>query len=233
MSSNRIQMFDKFIDLANNTIKCDAECKKEKKVKELKKKYEDAINNYNSGKKIIAEAEKKYLTYAEGDIYYYNILKKRNRNKANKDFIEYNNEYNERINKLYELNDDIKTVDNTIDNLKKYYESLKNKYNNIIKKIDDLDGIVNTSNRKVYYENESITSIKIKKKIFTIIYYTILVFLTIYVLIIKQEYNNKNTILKLIIYLLFPLISLYIITKIVNIINYIINFLPNNFRIKQ
>lgn len=218
---------NKFINLANSVVTCGPSCQRQKKIDELKNKYETAKSNYDNGEQIVNNAEKAYLVYANGDVYYYNMLRQRNEKIAKENIDKKEKNYIEKIDELKAKDNELNILKKNKKKLNEYNNLLKKKYDEIINKIEDFNKVVYTSDRKAYYENEELNSIKSKNNTYFIIYFVIFSILCIYILLIKKDYN-KLVIIKLSIYLLIPFIGLYILDIIVKFINYILDFLPNN-----
>lgn len=84
------QTLNELIKKSNEQTACGPDCQKQKKIRDLKTKYESAKKNITKGPENLAEARKNYFVYAFGD--------------------KYNNDFNE---KLYtkEANDKVKMME--------------------------------------------------------------------------------------------------------------------------
>jgi chromosome segregation ATPase len=225
--NNNDEVINKFIDFANETISCGPSCQRERKIQKLKEKYETIKSNYNNGEERIAEAKKEYLIYAKGDVYYYQMLREQNKNKAMKNMDKKQINYEKKINELRRIERNNNILNTNLQQLQGYYDNLEKENNNITDKINEFEKIVYTSDRKAYYENEELKDIKSKNLVYKIIYFLILTILAIYIVLIKKDYK-KITLIKLFIYLILPFIGLFVINKVLLLFNYILSYFPEN-----
>lgn len=145
---------------------------------------------------------------------------------------QYNNEYDININ---EVDEDIfnKEIEELTYNLKYNHETTKDNINNLItdyntsviyynklltlynkinnekilydEKIDNYNKIINTSDRKTYYEDENINSINNKKYLLLLIYWILLSYLTYKLLYVNKQYKSFFIVIQLIILFIIPI----------------------------
>ena len=243
-NSNR----DTFIrEKINNTV-CDAECKRNKKLKTYEEKYKRSLYNLQTAPERVANAKKKYIILKDGEPYYQEMYKKElsiridniirdmlDENKKNN--IELNNSLRDYEQKYLIYNSHLKNYLGNIETDNIEFE--KELYDKITDK--ELDA------RKSYYETNETDTIKSYSYFFTVIYY--LVFTIYFVLFIynglflPRSYSQNNdkavtfgkggnnilNILYLIFLFFFPIIFFYFILKhIFMLVGFIYNHIPKN-----
>lgn len=144
------------------------------------------------------------------------------------------NPYQDELDKItYNLKNEHETMKNNISLLITdyemntiYYNKFIVLYNKIIKEkslydeeIDNYNKIVNTSDRKTFYEDENINTVNNRKKLLLFIYWLIFSFLVYKLLYVNGQYKNPLTIVELVILAILPIYGLHYIK---NAIMYII-----------
>ena len=227
MTTKNDQIINKFINFANETIACGPSCKRERKIQNLKEKYETTKREYQNGEQRIEAAEKEYLTYAKGDIFYYQMLRDKNKQKAINNMNKKEKNYEKKINELRNKQKDNNILSSNLLEIKEYHQNLVDENKEIEDNINEFKKIVYTSDRKAYYENEELKSIKEKISIYKIIHFTIFTLLIFYVLLHKRDFR-VNTLLRLAFFLSMPFVGIYIINKFLELLNFILSFFPDN-----
>lgn len=219
----------------NNTV-CDAECKRNKKLKTLEEKYQRSLYNYNNAPDKLKTAKKNYIIYKDGDAYYQEIYEK-----------ELTKKINGTVTKLFEENKSkVDKITNSINDFKQKYSLYKNHLNNYLDDIDKNNKAfekklynVTTEKeldaRKSYYENKETENIIWYSSFFTVIYY--ILFVMYLVLFIYNgifgatetaRFNVRN-VLWILLLLCLPYIWYYIFIKyLIVIFNFIYSRLPKD-----
>jgi hypothetical protein len=192
----------------NNLGVCDEKCELDKTNSQLKSDYENALDDYLNGKSKIEDAKKKWMIgqYGENE---YNKIKEIEYNEEVKDVTDtYKNNH---TNIVSEINDKINEYENTIifyNKLKQLLIKIKLENDTFNQDIDEYNKIVNTSDRKTFYEDEYIYRVLKWEYLLKIIYFILLSILAIRLLYFRKEYKNYKTLSKLFILLIIPIYGL-------------------------
>ena len=202
-----------FTKLANRQEKpeCGVDCLKTKWINS-KKLYKDLPEE-------IQENEKKYYVADKGEAYYKNSVQK-------KKYVDHIDSFKKNENKKFkdarDVNDSL-LANYTTSTLAKsrvdqLYEELFKQNKELTKKIDNYKKKVFTDERKVYYENQSITKLEFYKKILLCVYYLVLVSYILFgPFFRKRGYANYKIWIIMVLYGIFPYLLTYIINYAFNI----------------
>jgi hypothetical protein len=228
MSQAQLDIFNNFIKKATDVITCDAECEKQKKNEQLKKIYLDSKTKILTAPSDSRVAQKNYVTFAEGESAYNELNEQQLMEKAKSITSKFKTSFD---NDITNTNLKLGSYNGLLTNFKNV-EELHSKYvhDNIdiandlkIKKSD-----IMTNDRKTYYEDQNIDSLKFYYKIFIGIYIFIIVVFTISVFFVPSKTNIKLKIFILSFLILYPFISLWLSKIVMKLQNYILNVLPKN-----
>jgi hypothetical protein len=196
------------ISKINSIADCDDKCQLDKTNSELRSDYNNALDEYLNGKTKIEDAKKKWLVseYGENE---YNKIKENEYNEEIKDLID--NYKNAHTQIVIDINDKINEYENTIifyNKLKQLLIRIKDENNTFNQNIDEYNKIVNTSDRKTFYEDETISRVSRWEYLLKIVYFILLSMLSIRLLYFRKEYKNYNVVVKLVILLIIPIYGL-------------------------
>jgi hypothetical protein len=227
--SGRLGRFNSLIDQAAEAITCDANCQKQKKTDELKQKYINAQSNLARGPQQVETARKNYVVYNKGEPAYNQLVEMELTKKATMIATFFENNFNEESkNVLY----DVKTYSGLLSNLKNVFELyLKYKQENdkLTKKLKEETNDILTNERKTYYQDQGIDNLKFYYYYFLLIVYIICVILFgVFNFIYPSQMSGKIRAVILIILLILPFISTWILGKLVMMIYSIYGLLPTN-----
>lgn len=139
---------------------CGEDCQRQKKIEELKAKYESAKQAEEGGSYNLEQARKNYYTYAFGEPYYKNmeekILSKKAEDEANKFQTLINQEQTEQTNLKDENADKQQQVTYYTD----YLDRIQKNNTDLKSAVDKEENQTHMANRMVYYQTE-------RAKIFT------------------------------------------------------------------
>jgi len=189
----------------HNKPTCDVEC--------LKNKWLNSKQEYESLPEIINNNEKNYYVEFKGETYYRDTILK---NKYTEHINNYNKKELDKFNNIKKVTDTILqdyTVSfNTHSRLTEIRSSLLKQNNDLKNKIDNLVKKVSTDERKVYYENQNVTDQNLYQKIIIWIYYSLLVLYILFGSFFKNyNYRNYKIWLVIILYIAIPYLLSYII----------------------
>ncbi len=203
VQKNTSAMLNSVIQQANKQTNCGPDCQREKKIEDLKGKYNKAKNNLENGPENLAEARKNYFTYAFGNKYFNDFNEKEFTEKSNKLVKNMKEQHSDDVNEINDLLDNYKGLytskQNTIDLLSKYKKENKE----LEKDTDDYVKIAETNDRRVFYENQEINKLKKYNSILSIIYWV--TFALLIVIIIYNGYYSNFKLLKVVVlFFIFP-----------------------------
>lgn len=223
-----LDKFNSLIEQASQAISCGKECQEKQTLNELRQKYEDAqLNRMNAGynEKMAA---KNYITYAKGeegyDEYITELLTKESNAivKYIKDF------FNENIKELEQKL-------NNYDNLNANYQNiaeLHKKYNvendELFADLKYTSSTVITNNRKTYYEDQSIQTLNNIYYILLFVYIIGVIVFTVSIFLYPTGKPIGQSLMVVVLMILYPFISLYIFKKLYQLYNFIVSLLPKN-----
>lgn len=188
---------DKQVEIArslNSTLEqlnaisaCGPNCQRERKIRDLKQSYQNALQNNENKGDSLKEARKNYFTYAFGEGYY---------NDEERKLLE--KEADEHVDKLKikhkTLLDDVKDQQNEKSENEiaiKRMKQLHNKYDisndDMLNAMDNKEAVVETSQRQVYYTMQKLDKINFYHKIVSLIL-KLLLFFSLFYFIYSKKY---------------------------------------------
>jgi len=203
--------------LVQDQLVCGPECQQERQGDELKQLWLTAKNNLTDGPTTVALAEKNYYEYTEGESYYENMLLERYGKNAEmlkkKSIAKHKDFMKELISLLAEYKGEAVYASRMQELLK-----IRLKENKKFKRdIADNTALVETSDRKTWYEIQQTDDIKWWKTILKFMYYALLVIYIIFGSFLKRkEYMNWRVWVIIGIYILFPFVVYWITVQVFN-----------------
>lgn len=229
--SNQLDMnkFNTLISQASDAILCNSECKKQREADKLKQNYLNSQNNLASASHQVQVAEKKYVTFTQGQSAYNDLLDNQLQEKAQTiadKFTEYFESDSQAI------KTQIETYQGLLLNFKNVAELyLKYKKENVklIKDLKDETNDVLTNERKTYYEDQKIDGLKgFYYYILLGIYIICLIGFIAFSLIYPSQTNWKVKLASIIGFIALPFVSTWILGKIIYLIYSAYELLPKN-----
>ena len=234
--SNQIDMnkFNTLISQASDAVLCNSECRKQRETDKLKQNYLTSQTNLASASNQVQVAQKKYVTFTQGDSGYNDLLDSQLQEKA-QEIADKFTEYFDNDSK--EITTQIDTYEGLLLNFKNVAELyIKYKEENVklIKDLKDETNDVLTNERKTYYEDQKIDGLKG-------FYYYIL--LGIYIIcligfiIFSLKYPSQTSLIKKMItiigFILLPFLSTWILDKFIYLIYTLYELLPKNVYVQK
>jgi hypothetical protein len=229
--SNQLDMnkFNTLISQASDAILCNSECKKQREADKLKQNYLNSQNNLASASHQVQVAEKKYVTFTQGQTAYNDLLDNQLQKKAQTiadKFTEYFKSDSQAI------KTQIETYQGLLLNFKNVAELyLKYKKENVklIKDLKDETNDVLTNERKTYYEDQKIDGLKgFYYYILLGIYIICLIGFIAFTLIYPSQTNWRVKLASIIGFIALPFVSTWILGKIIYLIYRAYELLPKN-----
>jgi hypothetical protein len=223
-----LDKFNSLIEQASQAINCGKECQEEKRTNELREKYERAqFNKLNAGH-IERIAEKAYITYTQGEEGYDEYITKDLTKDANeitqniRTF--FRNNFRELVQKLNNYDD----LNANYSNIEELHEKYNDENSELFKDLKNTSSDVITNNRKTYYEDQSIQTLK---NIYYVLLFIYIIGVIVFVASLFFYPTNRTIGQNIIIFLImviYPFISLYIFQMLYQLYNFIISLLPKN-----
>ena len=221
--------FNTLISQASDAILCNSECRKQREADNLKQNYLNSQTNLASASNQVQVAEKKYITFTQGQSGYNDLLDNQLQEKAE----QITNKFTEYFETdSQEIKTQIETYQGLLLNFKNVAELyLKYKKENIqlIKDLKNETNDVLTNERKTYYEDQKIDGLKrFYYYILLAIYIICLICFIIFSLINPSQTNLKIKLATIIGFILLPFFSTWILGKIIYLIYKVYDLLPKN-----
>ena len=228
-NKNNLDKFNSMIDQATAAISCDSECQNQQKDEQLKQAYLDAQTNLATAPNNVYVSRQNYVVFDQGQPAYDELIDSELLQQAQQLTSYYKiNFTDESQNIIFNTN----TYSGLLINLKNIFDLfLKYKEENIklFKQLKDETNDVLTNDRKTYYQDQGIDNLKFYYHYFFLLIYiiTILAYI-IYNVMYPSQFSILLRIIFLVLMILLPFISTWILGKIIGIIYAIYNLLPKN-----
>lgn len=232
LANFNLNNFNSFIEQARQAVMCDSECQKNKTAEELKQKYLASKTNFASADAQVEISKKNYVTFTKGELFYNNDKENELHKKAKLIISEFNNNFNVELKKIYSQIDTYNGLVVNFNNVVDLYLKYKEENSILDKNYKNSTSDILTNERKTYYENQGIDTLKFVYYYILLIIYCIFVIGYIFTSIFYHSTINwKYRFAILIILLLLPIISPWILYYIIHIIYKIYTFLPKNIHL--
>ena len=224
-----MDQFNLLISQASNAIMCDSNCQKTKEAEKLKQTFLNAQTNLHSAPAQVQVAEKNYVTFAEGDVAYNELIDSQLQEKAQTIADNFMETYNQEVLKI---RTQIETYGGLLLNVTNVFDLFrKYKQENIalFKELKTESGDVLTNERKTYYADQQIDGLKYYYYYFLAIIYIICI---ICFIVFSLFYNSSTTIKsRLIIFVMLialPFASSWILGSLIYLLYEMYYLLPKN-----
>lgn len=226
---NSLDQFNSLMTQASQTMSCDSECQRKKTAEELKQKYSNAQTNLATAPDLVTSSLKNYMIFTSGTPAYNHHLDKTLEAKATQIAQEFKTKFKEDSEKMLS---GIKTYEGLLINLNNVadlYTKYKAENLKLIKQLKDDTSDVLTNERKTYYQDQGIDTLKFFYSYFLITIYAICVIgfgVSSFVFPSKFDFTIRVGILVGLIVL--PFICTWILALIVKSLHTIYSVLPKN-----
>jgi|LakMenEpi03Aug12_release.lakeMendotaPanAssembly.Ray.scaffolds.fasta_scaffold341351_1 hypothetical protein len=223
-----VNKFNSMIAAAAAIVTCDAECEREKKKEELKKKFKDAQSNLQSAPKQLSLASKRYFEFSNGKPKYEEIfaqeLTKQSKSLSGEivqQFFGGVSKVGESIEKYISDAIDLKIAKELNEVLEMKIVALQNTLYKVI------NGTV-TNDRKFYYGNESIEYLRKWNYGLMILFYTLFIALSASLFLAPNTLPTPAKFAIMVAVSLYPFYILYIAGIISVVYGSVMKILPKN-----
>ena len=226
---NNLDKFNNMIDQATQAVSCGSDCQNQQTSEELKQKYLNAQTNLATAPNNVYVARKNYIVYEEGLPAYDELIYSELTQKAESLSSYYQTNFTDE----YEnINFNINTYSGLLINLINVFDLyLKYKKENIelFKQLKDETSDILTNDRKTYYQDQGINNLNFYYHYFFLLIYIIVVLSYV---VYNFMYTSQLSIIVrgviLVLMILLPFLSTWILEKIVTFIYDVYNWLPKN-----
>lgn len=224
-----LSKFNTFIQQASDSITCNSDCQKEREAEKLKQAYLDSETNLASADSKLADAREKYLVFTEGSSVYNEMVESELQDEAELIANTFSDNFDEEVVKIQTQIDSLDTVvtsyDYAVELLRKY--KLENK--ELFNELKDESNDVLTNERKTYYENQQIDSLKFYYLYFLIgIYVICVICFVIFSFIYPSQLSSIAKLLTIVAFIVLPFFSTWILGMIIFLAHKAYNLIPKN-----
>lgn len=221
--------FNALISQASDSLTCNSQCQQQRQANNLKQSYEDSQANLASAANQEQVAQKNYVIFTQGQIAYDNLISNQLQSKSedlsNQFTQNFNNEVIQTQSQIDSYSGILINFRNIIDLYIQYKEENKEFFNELKNKTND----VLTNERKTYYEDQNINSLKLVYFYFLLVIYIICAACFIIFYFVYPSNVSWKIVLSLIIgFILLPFISSWILSGIIYLLYEVYGILPKN-----
>lgn len=224
-----LNKFNSFLDSATQAISCGSECQNNKRITNLKNKYETAQANLTLAEPQYELAKQKYYTYVSGQSGYNEMIEQELKERADLFTEKFKENYDSEKGKI---KTQLETYDGILinfSNIVDLYEKYKKENIYLFKQLKDETNDVLTNERKTYYEDQENSYLNVYYYYFLlVIYYIIVICFCVFSRIYPSSTDWKIRIFLGLVFIILPFISTWILGKIIQIIYWLFNLLPKN-----
>jgi hypothetical protein len=230
MSNNfNLNKFNSLLETAKNAISCDSECQKKKKADELKKNLLVAKSNLVLAEPNFELAKKNYYTYVSGQSGYNELVEEELTQQADQFIGEFKDNFDTEISNIKTKLETYNGIFINFRNVVDLYEQYKEENIELFKELKDETNDILTNDRKTYYQNQEIDGLNlIYFYILWIIYFVIVCCYGVFSLIYPSQFNWKIRLFILVLFIILPFISTFILGKIIQLLYWLFSMVPKN-----
>jgi hypothetical protein len=223
-----VNKFNEFLDNANNVLSCDSKCQERKKKIELKKKYLEARTNLLTAPIQVETSYKNYLTYSKGDTAYNEYHENELQQKAETIVTTFKTNFSDGIGKAKESYDTYGGLLLNFSHVVELYKKLVKENRMLELALKNKTSDVLTNDRKTYYEDQSIDSLRFYHTIILIIYLIFLIGFAVSIFVFPSASSKGSLIATLVFFIIYPFICVRIFKFLYYIKDTIMGVLPKD-----
>ena len=220
--------FNSFLEQAQNTLMCDSECQKKKKIENSEQEYLNSLTNLKTAQYKVNTSEKQYIILTQGNkgfsLYEENKLKSQGQEIVKIFMDNFNNDVQSVKNKVVTHSGLLSNYNNVYELYLNYLRENKELNKNVITKISDIA----TNERKTYYEEQQIDLLDYIYKYILLIIYIIVVIAYFISMFFYSSFTWIMKISILIFLIVLPFVSTWILSAIILGFYKIYDILPKN-----
>ena len=211
-----------------NKMLCNPECQRQKKLTELKQKYDEQLSNIATAPSKLKGARKDYVTFDKGDEAYNDMIKQELRAKAEIISSTYNDQYENNMKQMGVLLNTQDGLTKSLGVMNMHNTNVVNSTNYGDTEIELTQDDIIMNDRKTYYENQNYNTLLDWYMFFSWIYWLLGITFIISIFIVKNDLTIKTKILYTVNIVLYFLLMKYIIIYLLKLLVYLYNLLPKN-----
>jgi uncharacterized protein (UPF0305 family) len=224
-----LNKFNTVMSQASDAILCNSDCREQREAEKLKQNYQNAQTNLASASNQVEVAQKNYVTFTQGEPAYNELLGNQLEQKAQLIADQFNENFNE---ESIKIKSQINTYNGLLINFKNVFD-LERKYREenreLYKELKEETNDVLTNERKTYYQDQNIDSLKFYYYYFLLSIYVIFVIcFAAFSLMYPSQTSWKVKLALLVGFIALPFISTWVLGKIIYLIYEAYNLLPKN-----
>ena len=228
MPNFNLNNFNDLINQANQLISCGPSCSKNQTTTKLEQNYLDAQTNMVSAPQQLITAQKKYITYTKGESGYNEFQDKQLEEKADTVANSYQIKFNSDVEIIKQKNKIYDGLVINYNNLIDLYKKYKIENDKMIYVLKNKSSDILTNDRKTYYEDQGITSLKTYYFMFLCFYVFIVVVFLLSILLVKSNFKLSTRFLILFLMVIYPFICYGFFHSLYKLFNNIRSYFPSN-----
>ena len=221
--------FNTIMSQASDTILCNSECRQKREAENLKQTYENAQTNLASASNQVHVAQKNYVTFTQGTAAYNDLQDSQLQEKAQLIINQFNENFDE---ESIKIKSQIQTYTGLLINFNNIFDLFRKYEKENIElslELKDETNDVLTNERKTYYEDQNIDSLKFYYYYFLLsIYVIVVICFAAFSLIYPSQSSWKTKLVLLVVFIVLPFFSTFILGKIIYLVYEAYNLLPKN-----
>lgn len=228
-TTHDLSTFDAYIAEATEAITCDSACQIEREGERLRLLYTNAETNVASAGTQLSSAREEYIVYTQGSAAYSEMVDAELQEKAETIADAFSENFDVEVEKIHTQIDSLDTVVTSYD----HAVELLNKYlienNKFFKELKDESNDVLTNERKTYYENQQIDSLKFYYLYFLIgIYVICVICFIVFFFIYPSQLSSMAKLFTVFAFIALPFCSTWILGIILFLAHKAYNMIPKN-----
>ena len=224
-----INQLNSLIQQASDTIMCNSECQQQREAEKLKQIYLNSKTNLASAPNLVEVAHKNYIEFTEGGTAYNDLLDSQLQNKAEMIANTFSENFDNDVDKI---KSEIISYDNLILSYNYAIEVLRNfssENKKLLIELKDSSNDVLTNERKTYYEDQAVDSLKFYYHYFLLgLYIICVVCFAVFAFIYPSQMSFLIKISILAGFIALPFFSTWILGMLIYLIYSAYQLLPKN-----
>jgi hypothetical protein len=225
---NAQEQINNLLEQSAQAMLCGPDCQKQKVSDELKQKYLNAQTALKTAPINLETTKKNYYVYTEGETTYNSMLETDLKQKAETISKLISDSFNDELSSAITMN---KYYNTAVIN-SNYTKDLLNDYNEKNKELKlqlrDRRGDILTNDRKTYYENDALDSLKQWHRFWWYIYYLLVLVFLISIFLVNSQMTIGKKVIMSVLLIFYPYYIEFIVNKVYDFFSNIYKNLPKN-----
>lgn len=225
---NAQDQINTLLEQSVQALLCGPDCQKQKVSDELNQKYLNAQTTLKTAPLNLETTKKNYYVYTQGEPAYNNMLEEELKQKADTMAKLLSDSFNEELTSAVTMN---KYYNTALIN-SNYTKDLLNEYDKKNKELKlelrDRRGDILTNDRKTYYENDALDSLKLWYRFWWYVYYMLVLVFLLSIFLVKSQMTNGKKLLFTVLLIFYPYYIEFVVNWIYELFIYIYKNMPKN-----